>query len=55
MWGSGYLKLFVKLVFIWKVTIKAPKKKKSILKMRDSETDYLFFNKAGEVFIVLWG
>lgn len=45
--GSGYLKLFVKLVFIWKVTIKAPKKKKkkSILKMRDSETDYLFFNK----------
>lgn len=52
--GSGYLKLFVKLVFIWKVTIKAPKKKKSILKMRDSETDY-FLVRAGEIFIVLWG
>lgn len=51
--GSGYLKLFVKLVFIWKVTIKAPKKK-SILKMRDSETDY-FLVRAGEIFIVLWG
>lgn len=42
--GSGYLKLFVKLVFIWKETIKAPKKKKFILKMRDSE-----------IFNVFWG
>lgn len=50
--GSGYLKLFVKLVFIWKETIKA--QKKSILKMRDSETDY-FLVRAGEIFIVFWG